>query len=181
MKLAHAQTLASEVIRRLEAGWEIAGTGGSLRRKKAEVKDIEIIIVPDRDKPGGLDRPLAQLAAHGKIDFVKKGEKYMQFWLMRKDGGQIIKVDLFIVTPPATFGVIYVLRTGSAAFSKWLVNCRKKQGFKFVKGALYRHEEHIPTITELSVFDTLQLEYLEPEKRDRPFKFHKLKKKWEEE
>jgi DNA polymerase/3'-5' exonuclease PolX len=180
MKLARAEKLADKLTHYLIESWEIAAYGGSIRRKRPEVKDIEIIIVLNRDKPKTIELDLRNLEFYNRIKFVKNGEKYKQFWLTKKDGTKIIKVDLFIVTHPAQFGVIYVIRTGCAAFSKWIVNCRKDKGFKFSKGALYRNDTLITTKSELSVFEALQLRFVRPETREETLDFNSLKNEWEE-
>lgn len=182
MKLARAEKLADLVTKRLTECWEIAAYGGSIRRKRPEVNDIELIFVPLRfsEEDTDLNQELEEMELFNKIEIVKNGEKYKQFWLTKKSGGKIIKVDLFIVTPPAQFGVIYVIRTGSAAFSKWLVNCRKDKGFQFRKGALYREDKLIDTPSELGVFQALQLEFVPPEKREfMKLDFNTIKKPWE--
>lgn len=181
MKLARAEKLADKLIHVLFEGWEIAAYGGSIRRKRPDVKDIEIIMVPNRDaNDGAINWVLGDLIKADKVEIIKNGEKYKQFWLTKKDGTLIIKVDLFIVTPPAQFGVIYVIRTGCAAFSKWIVNCRKDKGFKFIKGVLYRNDTLITTKSELSVFEALQLKFVRPEAREETLDFNSLKNEWEE-
>ncbi len=184
MKLERAQNLAEAVIKRLENCWVIAAYGGSIRRERPEVKDIELIFVlaTGGEDYSDLNEELKLLALNGKIEILKNGEKYKQFWLTRKIGSKIIKVDLFIVTPPASFGVIHTIRTGSAAFSKWLVNCRKDKGFLFRKGALYREGKLIKTPSEHEVFQALQLKFVKAPKREASIlNFNSLKNDWNNE
>ncbi|HYE98927.1 MAG TPA: hypothetical protein VEJ18_08450, partial [Planctomycetota bacterium] len=56
-------------------------------------------------------------------EYIKAGEKYRAFrWPLRQGGEttDMIQVDLFTATP-ATWGLIYLIRTGSAEFSKRVV------------------------------------------------------------
>jgi hypothetical protein len=56
--------------------------------------------------------------------FKKSGDRYKQLWL--KYAG--IAVDLFLVLPPAQWGVQAVIRTGPAEFSHWMVTKKSKGG-----------------------------------------------------
>lgn len=46
MKLEQAQSIAEELRRELEPGCERIEIAGSIRRKKPEVKDIELCLIP---------------------------------------------------------------------------------------------------------------------------------------
>ena len=113
---------------------------GSIRRGKAEVKDIELVAVPDlmpvpRERPEfgkpippvyktQLEKMLMEMRDDGAVQFTKWGERYKQLYL--KYAG--IAVDLFLVLPPAQWGVQMVIRTGPAEFGHWLVTRRCKGG-----------------------------------------------------
>lgn len=113
---------------------------GSISRLKPEVKDIEIVVVPDM-KPlprapleFGKPIPPAHKTLLDKLVFDMKeandilleanGDRYKKMYL--KYAG--IKVDLFIVIPPAEWGVLAVIRTGPSDFSHWCVTSRKFGG-----------------------------------------------------
>jgi DNA polymerase/3'-5' exonuclease PolX len=51
------------------------------------------------------------------------GDKYKKIWLKKEN----IQIDLFLVTPPAEWGVQSVIRTGPSDFSHWMVT-RKSRG-----------------------------------------------------
>ena len=108
---------------------------GSVRREKSIVHDIELVAVPlicdVRDMFGtfissqsALEVALPHLLTLWGASAIKNGPKYKQFGLAEN-----IKLDLFLVTPPAEWGVIFALRTGSADFSHRLVTSRKYGGF----------------------------------------------------
>ncbi len=184
MKLDRAQKCARKVINILEPFCEKIETAGSIRRKKPEVKDIEIVALPKgTEGERRINRRLKWSEKNSSIQMIKNGEKYKQFTLIKKNGLELIKVDLFIVTPPAQWGVIFLIRTGSAEFSKWIVNIRKREFYSFSKGQLLHNyqsglgrdkkwkTEVLVTPEEKDVFQKLRIEYIYPENRTREFNF----------
>lgn len=112
---------------------------GSIRRLKPEVKDIELVCVPDLTvtprraplefgKPAPpsykteLDRLIAEMG--GDVRLEANGARMKKLDL-RYAG---VKCDLFINLPPAQWGVQLAIRTGPADFSQWLVTQRRHGG-----------------------------------------------------
>lgn len=141
MMRAEALSLAKDVVAVLSPACRRIEVAGSVRRGKEDVKDIEIVAVPDLEiKPAWiplefgkplpvqhktkLDEVLVFQRDHFKIKFEKQGDKYKKFTLI--DYG--ISVDLFLVTPPASWGVQMVIRTGPADFSHWMVTQKRYGG-----------------------------------------------------
>ena len=100
---------------------------------------------------------------------TKNGNKYKQVEL--KDG---INLDLFIVTPPAQWGVQFMIRTGSAEFSHRFVTIKHQGGLlpsylRVKDGAIWHIgkgvSRMIETPEEADVFKVLGINYIEPEKR----------------
>ena len=144
IELGKANRMAEKLKKNLAPYCIKIEIAGSIRREKAEVGDIEIVCIPRRFKRKGkkkeshLDFQLKKLEKKNKIRMIKGGSRMKQFYLIRKDRTIIIKVDLFCVLPPAQWGVIYMIRTGPASFSKWLVSFRKPKGLKFDKGTIWK-------------------------------------------
>lgn len=180
MNHAAALHIANQLVSLLEPSCKRIEIAGSLRRLKPEVGDIEICAIPDlRLHPTRslLDLALASLA---KLDVdgiqlhpVKGGEKYKQFWVSI-DGGHtwLIKLDLFLVTPPAWWGPEFLIRTGPAAFSTWMVSQR------FMGGALpngycekdltirnIKTGDVVPMPEEVDYFRFCRMGFIPPEKR----------------
>lgn len=171
MKLFEAQRIAEEVMRKLRPYCERIEIAGSVRRRKAEVKDIEIVAAPlisyENDLLGDpvpfnpLEAyPWSSLGRCGKC-----GPKYKQIAL-----NEGINLDLFIVLPPAQWGVIYTIRTGPAEFSHWCVTQRKKGGGLpsdcVVKdGGVHRGGVLVPMSEELDFLDFLGLGWVNPSER----------------
>jgi len=146
---------------------------GSLRREKAMIGDIEIVAVPilDRDlfgEPTGLssiDHIL--LALSGQI--TKNGQKQKQF-MYAADDGEVYQVDLFLQPNPATWGVNFLLRTGSADFSRRMVTSKSAGGYMplgyQVSGARVWHlGEMVETPEEEDVFRLWGMDVVEPRER----------------
>lgn len=139
---------------------------GSIRRRKAEVGDIEIVAKPLSTfdlfgSPNGYHDLTLPLPA------VKNGQRYKQYIL--PEG---INLDLFIVLPPAQWGVIFALRTGGAEFSKKLVTQRRYGGYLpsncFVKDGVIHliTGETISTPEESDFFNLCGLGWIQPEERN---------------
>lgn len=147
-----------EVIRPYCLRIEIAG---SLRRLKKEVKDIEICLIPsNRNK---LFNTLGNYLIKNNKNFryIKNGERYKQFIYKN------CQVDLFIANPD-NWGLIYLIRTGSANFStKMLARWKKvSKGGYSDEGFLYNNQnEIILTSEEMDVFNLCKMDYVEPEMR----------------
>lgn len=145
---------------------------GSLRRRMPTIGDIEIVAVPHRftdlfgvmheNRPTSLDR---FLDSHN-INFSKRGAKYQQFQYGR------FKVDLFMPSLE-TWGSVYTIRTGSSAFSHWLVTPQSAggaapYGVVFQDGRLSSGGRLLRTPEEEDVFAALGLAWIPPVERHGP-------------
>lgn len=144
---------------------------GSIRRRKAEIGDIEIVlrpkIVPVLDmfgEPTGQYESDLDVALAG-FTVIKGGDRYKQvMW-------QGMQADLFICTPE-TWGCVATIRTGSADFTRWLVT-KKRQGgacpehLSFKDGRLLWNGGIgiLDTSEEENVFHHLGIDWVAPEER----------------
>lgn len=176
MKHTEAYPIARRLLSQLAPDCHQAKIAGSLRRGIADVGDIEIIVQPtlatdlfsqpDPLQYCALDATLDCLSRSGTLgQAIKGGQRYKQFALP-----QGINLDLFIVRPPAQWGVIFALRTGPESFSQWIVTKRKKGGalpshLKVKKGGVYYKDDLLPMATETAFFTTLGLDWIEPSRR----------------
>lgn len=183
MELERAKRLANDLVEKLGPLCDRIEIAGSIRRGKAEVKDIEIVAMPIQKAPVPrmgdkavfktfLDQQLMRLFLDGEIEFIKKGDKYKQLWLVREEL-QVIKVDLFLVTQPAQWGLIQVIRTGPAEFSQWMVTPLSKGGALpdgyAVKNGCVVHQGQVqcaqPMPEEQDFFHFCGLMWMEPKER----------------
>lgn len=179
--LAHAEAIV-EHMRPLCRRIEIAG---SIRREKPTVKDIEIVAQPitvavgmnlfgeaTGHEPADLNAAIAQYNAielhpieHrpvGKDAQERDGRRFKALSV----GKEKIPVDLFIVLPPATWGVIFLLRTGSADFNIRMIERAKDLGIRLANGRLVdKNGAQISTPEEKDVFAALKAKYKEPKDR----------------
>ena len=152
LTLNEAEKIAHSVIDVLKERCQRIEIAGSIRRRKKEVGDIEIVAIPKYQYDLFGESSTVHLldafdfSAIGKV--IKGGSKYKQIELF--DG---INLDLFIVTPPAQWGVVFMIRTGSADFSHRLVT-KKQQGgmlpsnLRVEKGAIWSSNHIIETPEE---------------------------------
>ena len=185
--LASARAEAAEARARLAPACERVEVAGSIRRGRPDVGDVELVAVP-RVTPGRPDlfgtpteaidelHALAtELLAAGVLAHRPDrngrpafGEKLKRV-VFRGDAGEL-PLDLFAVTPPAQFGVIFTVRTGPGAFSTRLVTARRygggmPEGFRVRDGALWDGERPVATPEEADLFAALGLPWLPPERR----------------
>jgi DNA polymerase/3'-5' exonuclease PolX len=146
---------------------------GSVRRKKPEVGDIEIVAQTARQyRVEGMRSVLSQLQVQrgppNKAGAAAPwGEKYFR-GLFELAPGTDIGVDLFVVTPPAEWGVVYLIRTGSAEFSQAAVTRLHHWGLKSEQGRIIKPSTGatLPCPDESTFFRYARLPFLKPELRD---------------
>ncbi len=160
MELKRAKAIAEKLVEKLDPYCERIEIAGSIRRGEPEVGDIEIVAIPNNFADA-----LLPFLLPGAV-FLKDGSRYKQIALPR---GNVI-LDLFLVRPPAQWGVIFTIRTGPADFSHWIVtrrkwggqlpsNCRVKDGQVFHMGMPL----HMPE--EEDFLRLLELEGVAPSER----------------
>lgn len=144
---------------------------GSLRRRRPMIGDIEIValprpildligdpIKPQKNQPSTL---LDLFLINKGVNLAKDGPKMKQFKYGR------YTVDLFLPETPDHWGCIYLIRTGSVQFSKWLMTDAQHQaGLRFVDGRLHSIGTPLNTPEEEDVFTALNLPWISPTMRD---------------
>ena len=169
-ELSIAKKVADELVERLRSSCVQIEVAGSIRRRTRSVHDVEIVaepwleVVPDLlgdaiHYHSRLDDALAglqELLVLRSFPGAKHGERFQQFAVAPLG----IKVDLFIVRPPAQWGSTMALRTGPAHYSHWLVTPRRHGGampshLRQRDGALWEGDEKIATPTEDDYFAAL--------------------------
>jgi len=131
---------------------------GSIRRSKPYCKDIDVLGV------GDLYEAVRELRKNFSITIKEKGPKVTKLHIKADIG--YVQVD-FYATSKETFGLMKIIRTGSAAHNIWLNNYARKNGYriKYSEGLL-KGGKPVAGETEKSVFDTLGLETPKPEERE---------------
>lgn len=189
MKLEEAERIGKEFLDILSSYTPNAMIGGSIRRRKLEVKDIEIICQPriseikDPSKLMGLKRwnqlhsELKWLQEQKIIDSnrPRKNKARSPFgertYLINYKG---TPVDIFAIFPPADWWTQVVIRTGGKEFNKWMVTTSKdRKKVFFEDGRMVDYSEGMGRIlepyNEEQVFELCGIEYIQPENRGDNF------------
>lgn len=170
MTYATVYPVACEIVDKLRPYCERIELAGSLRRKRPYIGDIEIVAIPrlQRDLFGQL-MPASPTALDGflvtrQVPLSKDGTRYKQFKYGR------FTVDLFLQPDPATWGVNFLIRTGSQEFSRAFVTSWHRggmlpPGFHVAGARLYRRGELLSTPEEQDVFEAIGRPWVRPEDR----------------
>lgn len=176
-ELSIAKRIADELIERLRPACFQVEIAGSIRRRSPWVHDIEIVaeplweVIPNllgdaTHYHSRLDDALDDLQDElilRSFPNAKQGNRFKQFAIAPTG----IKLDLFIVRPPAQWGAIMAIRTGPAHYSHWLVTPQRQGGampsyLRQRDGALWDGDELIPTPTEAAFFAALDIHTVPP-------------------
>jgi hypothetical protein len=177
--------LLSPVCTRLEPA-------GSLRRgTKEELSEIDILAIPDltppplpravfgkpvpKVYPTKIEALIADLALRGEIILTASGPRQKKFFYIPA----AIKIDLYLCRPPATWGVLQLIRTGPELFGHWVVTRERYGGallddYRVQGGAVYHGAQKTKSLeglepigfdTEIGFLFFLGLPWIEPKDR----------------
>lgn len=185
--LAEAQALALRALALLAPYTDRIKAAGSIRRRRPDIGDLELVCIPKIAEQGQADMfgetialPPRNLLDEHCSDLLEAGTFTHR---LDKNGRQAfgsrykrllfegVGLDLFSVLAPAQFGVVYLIRTGSADFSHRLVTSHRLGGWMpfayCVKdGALWRGAELLETPEEIDVFNAIGRPFVEPWERE---------------
>jgi DNA polymerase/3'-5' exonuclease PolX len=196
MLRSEALPIAEALVESMRPYVDRVQIAGSIRRGKAEVKDIEIVAIPKfelRPEPDSLFeeslvatnllfadwRPEPDVARLDDVRWLAwiQGRKPQGKWwkgqlwrgeITPGDESGCVMLDLFLVNH-RNWGLQLALRTGNAKFSEALVTHAKLTGFPSEGGYLHgRDGRELDTPEEQDVFDILALEWVAPEERIGP-------------
>lgn len=170
---ADAYAIAETLVLDLAPAVARLKVAGSLRRRTAEVGDIEIVAEPrattsDLFGTPGPDLDAIRAVALGWGRLLRNGPRFIQ--VERPDG---LHIDLFLVHPPAEWGSILAIRTGPAELSKHAVQQLRRRGLVHRDGHIERERGggRIPTPEEADFFAAAGLPCLPPARRNLPQAF----------
>lgn len=146
---------------------------GSVRRGRPEVGDVEIVAQGTRNCRPEAVRTVLERLGICRREPNKRGAKAPWGERYYRGSASIARdaelgVDLFVVLPPADFGVIYFIRTGSAQFSQAVVTRLHQWGLESREGQVrFRDRDEILRCPEESLmFRYARLPWLPPERRE---------------
>ena len=155
MKLEQAKKLAEQIIEQIRPHCERVEVAGSIRRKKSEVRDIDLVLIP---KPLLWHRIIATLQRSMNAKVLKRGDRIAQLTIKG------VNVDLYSATEQ-TWGALLLIRTGSMAHNIKLSKRALSMGLKLSHKGLIKDGKIIAS-TEKEIFEVLGMDYVEPEQRE---------------
>ncbi len=147
---------------------------GSIRRKKPECRDIEIVAIPKPYQTGLFEDGIASVVNRWE---KVKGElpcKYTQRILPEElcptlSNGVLskrLKLDIFFAEP-GNWGMIFAMRTGSRNYSgNVLAKGWAARGYHSSGGYLYTQTKRYECLEEKDLFERLNIPWTEPENRN---------------
>ena len=164
--LAQAERIGADLVARLAGVSVRAEIVGSVRRRKPEVKDLELLVDPRPGQAAMFEEPepdhaavRAEVRSWGRV--VKSGPRYTQVVL--PEG---VTVDVFVVIPPADWFVQQAIRTGPWQLSKAAVAWMKRSGYRCDDARLLLHGRPVELSSEADFFAAAGMECQPPERRD---------------
>jgi len=173
-----ARGVAEKLIDAVRDSCERIEIAGSLRRKRAMVHDIDLVVIPKlieqpRTNPTFFDDTelvpallirLNELFDRRKIDEFTRGEKIYKCFATATG----IPIDIYLATT-VTWPTILLIRTGSKHFN--IRMCQHARELDYQLHADGRGLEDgdgklLPITSEHDIFAALNLPYIEPEARE---------------
>jgi DNA polymerase/3'-5' exonuclease PolX len=175
--LGAAVKVARAIVAELAPACERIEIAGSIRRRRPQVSDIEVVAQPMMmegprvdlfsapAKVSALDALLLGLEAAGRLvphpDKPAAGPRYKRLFVAKAE----MQLDLFVVLPPAEWGPIFSIRTGPAAYSAAAVTALREKFMRCEDGAIWQGNTRIPCPDEETFFRLCGLPLVAPEQR----------------
>jgi DNA polymerase (family 10) len=164
MLLKEAEKRSAEIVEILKPNCTRILVVGSIRRKKPECNDIDILLIPSNF-----------LTLHAEIlrlgVCTADGPKLTRIFHARAPaaagGPQAIQVDIYYATEE-TWGTLVLIRTGSMESNLRLCDLAKRRGWKIKasgEGLFDGTGKRIAGDSEEDIYSALGLKYLSPEQR----------------
>lgn len=157
IKLEDAKKIADEVVRFLEPMCERIEVAGSIRRKRVECKDIDIVLML---KPQYSMKGIQYKLENEGAKTILAGDKFVQ------QNYKETQVDMYRADKN-NFEIIFLIRTGSANHNKMLCSKALAKGLKmkFDLG-LIDSNKNVVANTEDGILKELLGEVVSPEERE---------------
>ncbi len=152
MKLEDAKNIADKFVSELKEFCEKIEIAGSIRRKKPEVNDIDIVLIPKmREHLIQKIRSISEVEVQGKK-------------LIRTEYSNI-QIDIYFALK-GTWGILLLIRTGSKEHNIRLCQLAINKGMKLSsENGLMKGTEIIASKNEEEIFKGLGMNYIKPEDR----------------
>ena len=154
MELERAQKIADGVVKRLAPYCRRIEIAGSIRRRKATVNDIDLVLIPS--------------------DFWNLQHEIMGLGQVRMSGMKIMRVmvnstqvDIYVASEE-TWATLLLIRTGSKENNIRLASLAKRKGWHLAAsgdGLFDENGQRIAGDSEESIYEALNLPWQRPEER----------------
>ena len=170
MKLPFASECADRLVAWLGPLCNRVEIAGSIRRKKAEVSDIDLVAIPRIDVEKDMfGTPVKSINLTWR-EIDRRSTK--DGWTILRAGSEIVSwthrgihVDVFF-TEAAYWGSMLLCKTGSKEHNIWLANYAIAQGGKWHPNhGLYISNRRISE-TEEAIYEALRIAYIPAERRE---------------
>jgi DNA polymerase (family 10) len=171
MELEKARAIAQEIVYWLTPACERIVIAGSIRRRKPEVGDIELLCIPRFvNSIDYLDRMVRALVTQRRLGFRRNKLGSRVYGPKNKLMAHLpsgIGVDIFSTTEEC-WAVSLVVRTGGEKTNKRIAAAAIRKGWRFhaYGDGFDAPGGHITCSTEQKVFEVVGLPYLPPEQRE---------------
>jgi len=163
---AEVEPLAFKIVSTIDPFCIRAEVAGSIRRRKPTVNDIDVVVQP---KPQSWIQVIKEIRREFGAITEKQGEKLATLYVPfeSKQGKGYVEVDLYRASE-GTWGILLLIRTGSAEHNIYLCNLAIRKGYRlaYSHGLLNEKGEVIASKTEQDVFQALGLDFIPPEDRE---------------
>lgn len=163
MKFEDAAVLADRVVHCIEHLCDKIQVVGSIRRKRPEVHDIDIVLIPQAWMWNTI---IQSLKTNMNAHVVKAGQELATLEVPIGATNETISVDIYKARPE-TWGVLLLIRTGSKEHNIKLCSRARAMGMMLsAKEGVIKDGKIIASRTEKEIFEALGMEYVEPENRE---------------
>lgn len=175
MSYDQAKVIADRIVEEITPYCVRVEIAGSIRRQKETIGDVEIVAIPNYVVSRNLFGEVSQRVS--LLDIAIESREVLPYPMVR--GGEFMKcftmrdcqLDLFLTTPEK-WGVIFMIRTGSAEFTHWIMTPKRYGGgmpayLKISGGRVWQGDKVLETPEEADVFEALGMDWIEPKDRNR--------------
>ena len=165
MKLEEAGILAKQIVHSIEHLCDFGKVMvvGSIRRKRPEINDIDIVLIPQAWMWNTI---IQTLKTNWLAEVVKAGQELATLKIFTSATSEPMQVDIYRARPE-TWGVLLLIRTGSLQHNIKLCSRAKSMGMMFsaAKGVI-KDGKVVASRTEEEIFRALEMDFVQPEKRE---------------
>lgn len=157
MEFEHAENLGKEIIALLVRHVERAEIAGSVRRRRPQVNDLDIVVIPKMWMWSSIPAALES----SDLKFVRGKDELLTFVRYLDN----FTVDIYRASPQ-TWGTLLLIRTGSKMHNvKLCVRARELGLMLSAKKGVLHQGIVIASRTEEEIFKALQMDFIPPELR----------------